>query len=200
MLVTNLEEVAKGRYKVFVDEQFAFVLYRGELSRFHIEKEHEIDSELYEKIKKEVVVKRGKKRILHLLDQMPRTEQQLRMKLRQNFYTEDVIDEAIEYAKSFNYLNDKNYARMYIQGKLNHKSRKELYCALLNKGISKNIIEDVLEENYETHDETEAIKELIRKKKYNLEDSNDKEKSKIYGYLLRKGFSYDDIAIVLRCD
>ena len=42
MTVTKIEPVTKTRYKVYVDGQFAFVLYKGELSRYHIA----VDSEL----------------------------------------------------------------------------------------------------------------------------------------------------------
>ena len=36
MTVTKIEAVTKTRYKVYVDEQFAFVLYKGELSRYQV--------------------------------------------------------------------------------------------------------------------------------------------------------------------
>ena len=36
MYVTKIEPVTKTKYKVFIDGQFAFVLYKGELSRYHI--------------------------------------------------------------------------------------------------------------------------------------------------------------------
>lgn len=198
MVVTSLEEVTKTRYKVFLDEQFAFVLYKGELSRYHIKHESEVTPETYELIKREVVEKRAKKRILHLLEQMPRTEQQLRLKMRQNYYTEDVIDEAITYAKKFGYINDAAYVNMYIQDKLTRKSRKELYCMLLQKGIEKEIIELALDEAYGECDEQAAIETLIRKKNYNREGATEKETQKIYGYLMRKGFAYSDICSVLQ--
>mgnify|MGYP007008335529 CR=1 FL=1 len=36
MIVTRVEAVTKTKYKVYVDGQFAFILYKGELSRYHI--------------------------------------------------------------------------------------------------------------------------------------------------------------------
>ena len=36
MIVTNIEAVAKNKYKVYLDERFAFVLYKGELSRYRV--------------------------------------------------------------------------------------------------------------------------------------------------------------------
>ncbi len=200
MLVTNIEEVAKNRYKVFLDEEFAFVLYRGELSRFHIKVDAEVDIEVYHHIKEEIIQKRAKKRTLHLLEQMPRTEQQLRMKLKQNLYTEDIIEVAIAYVKSFGYIDDRNYVSLYVQDKLHIKSRKELYALLLQKGIDKAIIQEVFEEIYENQDEVEIIRTLMRKKKYEIDTATEKETQKLYGYLMRKGFSYTDISRAIECD
>ena len=49
----------------------------------------------------EVVGKRAKRRTMHLLEQMDRTEQQLREKLKQGGYPQACIDLALEYVKSF---------------------------------------------------------------------------------------------------
>lgn len=198
MEVTKLEEVTSNRYKVYVDEQFAFVLYKGELSRYHLKLESEISQELYDQIKTEIVIKRAKKRILYLLEQMMRTEQQIRTKMRQNYYTDDVIDEALIYAKSFGYINDNLYAKSFIQQKINVKSRKEIYSLLLGKGIDKDLIELSMEEAYEDSDSLEAIRNIARKKGFDLEKSTEKEKQKLYTYLMRKGFLYSEICQVLR--
>ena len=36
MTVTRIEAVTKTKYKVYLDGKFAFVLYKGELSRYGI--------------------------------------------------------------------------------------------------------------------------------------------------------------------
>ena len=81
MVVTRVEAVTKTKYKVYVDGQFAFILYKGELSRFHIAEDQELSQESYEKIRTEVILKRAKLRAMHLLNDMWRTEAQLREKL-----------------------------------------------------------------------------------------------------------------------
>ena len=92
MVVTKIEAVAKNKYKVYLDERFAFVLYKGELSRYRVTVNEELSVEMYEKIRREVILKRGKLRALHLLNVMGRTEEQLRQKLRLGSYPEDIID------------------------------------------------------------------------------------------------------------
>ena len=101
MTVTKTEAVTKTRYKVYIDGQFAFVLYKGELSRYHVKEGAELSEGTYEKIRGEVLVKRAKLRAMHLLNAMGRTEAQLREKLKQGGYPEDIIDEAVAYVKSF---------------------------------------------------------------------------------------------------
>ena len=122
MTVTNVETVGKSKYKIYVDEQFAFVLHKGELSHYKIAVNEEITADVYERIMKEVIAKRAKLRALHLLNAMGRTEEQLREKLRQGEYSDDIIEEAISYVKSFGYINDEEYARSFIAGRKEKKS------------------------------------------------------------------------------
>ena len=148
MIVTKVELVSKNRYKVEVDGEFAFVLYRRELSHYQIREECEVSEESFEQIKKEVIIKRAKLRAMHLLNDMDRTESQLRTKLRQSCYTEDVVEAALAYVKSFGYIDDLDYAKRYIQNRQNQKSKRELYAQLVGKGIERELIELAMEECY----------------------------------------------------
>ncbi|MGO5051351.1 regulatory protein RecX [Lachnospiraceae bacterium LCP25S3_G4] len=198
MIVTNIESVTKTKFKVYIEEAFAFVLYKGELSRFHIATGAEISTELVSEIKNEVVLKRAKLRALHLLNAMDRTESQLRTKLRQNYYTDEIIDLVIKYVESFGYIGDLNYARRFIQNGQSQKSKKEIYAKLCQKGIPKEIIEEAIEESYEMQDEQKAIRNLIIKKRFDFTHASDSEKQKMYAYLIRKGFRYEDIRQVIQ--
>ena len=198
MIVTKIEPITKGKYKVYVEEQFAFVLYKGELSRFQLKEEGEIAEETVRQIKNEVLLKRAKLRTMHLLNDMFRTEDQLRQKLRQNGYPEDVTDEAIAYVKSFGYINDEAYIRNFVESRKDKKSRKELYALLSQKGVKGESVDRILDEIYEEHSDRKAIYEILRKKRWNPENADDKEKQKMYGYLVRKGFRYDDIRQVIQ--
>lgn len=60
MTVTKIEPVSKTRFKVYVDEKPVFVLYKGELSRYHIEADEEIEDEVFEDILNTVVCKEQK--------------------------------------------------------------------------------------------------------------------------------------------
>ena len=197
MIVTRTEAVTKTKYKVFLDERFAFVLYKGELSRYHIEEGAEITREVYEKIRTEVILKRAKLRALHLLNAMGRTEEQLREKLKQGHYPEDIVEKAIDYVKSFGYIDDSAYARNFVESRKGKKSKKEIYALLCQKGLKSEEIEAAFEECYEKEDTKAAIESILRKKKYDSETADRVETQKILGYLTRKGFPYEDIRQVI---
>ena len=198
MIVTKVEAVTKTRYKVYLDDEFAFVLYKGELSRYGVTVGAEISENIYEKIHAEVILKRAKLRALHLLNTMGRTEAQLRQKLKQDGYTNDIVEEVVRYVKSFGYINDEEYARSFVLNRKDKKSKKELYIQLTQKGISSEIIEDIFEEYYDSDTAKDAIMSIIKRKKYDLDTSDLKEKHKMMAYLTRKGFHYEDIRRVLR--
>lgn len=197
MVVTKIEPVTKTRFQVYVDEQPAFVLYKGELSRYRIAAEKELTEEAYEEILQTVVLKRAKARALHLLNDMGRTEAQLRTKLLQGGYPAAVTESAVDYVKSFGYLDDAEYARSFIEGRKNKKSRRELYAALCRKGIDKEEAKQALEEYYDAEDSMAAIEVLLRKKKFDSDTADYVQKQKIAGYLMRKGFRYDEIRRVI---
>lgn len=201
MIVTKVEPVSKNRYKVEVDGEFAFVLYRRELSHYQIREECEVSEESFEQIKKEVIIKRAKLRAMHLLNDMDRTESQLRTKLRQSCYTEDVVEATLAYVKSFGYIDDLDYAKRYIQNRQNQKSKRELYAQLVGKGIERELIELAMEECYTGEDdEIEAIRRLAAKRKYHFRDATREEQQKQMAYFMRKGFSYENIRRALEAE
>lgn len=198
MYVTKIEPVTKAKYKVFLDEQFAFVLYKGELSRYKIQEEAQLSEETIKEIKKEILEKRAKLRAMHLLERMDRTEAELYTKLKRDLYPEDIIEIAMQYVKSFGYIGDKGYARRFVESRQGSKSKLEIKMSLLQKGISKEIVSEVLEAYYDGQDESMAIQRLLEKKRFSAETATEEEKRKIYGYLMRKGFAYEDIRRVVK--
>ena len=198
MKVTRLEPVTKTKYKVYLDEQFAFVLYKGELSRYKIKEDAEVSQELMEQIKNEVLVKRAKLRALHLLNYMDRTEQQLRDRLKRDLYPEDIVELAVEYVKSFGYVGDYGYAKRYVESKRTSKSKEEIRAGLIQKGVSKETIQLVLSECYEEQGDLMAIKNILEKKRFVVDTATDEEKRRMFAYLLRKGFRYGDISQVIQ--
>lgn len=193
MIVTNVESLTKTKFIVEVDGKFAFVLYKGELKRFGVTQGVELSEKIYQQIRTEIVLKRAKLRAMHLLTDTAKTEKGLREKLRQGHYPEDIIEQAMDYVRSFGYLDDRKYAESFVLSRKESKSRKEIYAALLQKGVSAEQIQEVLDEVYAEEGEREAIRKLILKKHVDVLQANEEELHKLYGYLARKGFRYEEI-------
>ena len=113
-IVTKIEEYDKKRCKIYIDEEFAFLLYKGELSEYEIIQGKNISEDIYVKIVGEVLSKRAKKRCLNLLEKKNYTEYKLREKLKEGLYPSEIEEEAIAYVKSFHYIDDYRYACDYI--------------------------------------------------------------------------------------
>ena len=193
MIVTNVESLTKTKFIVEVDGKFAFVLYKGELKRFGVTQGVELSEKIYQQIRTEIVLKRAKLRAMHLLTDTARSEKGLREKLRQGHYPEDIIEQAMDYVRSFGYLDDRKYAESFVLSRKESKSRKEIYAALLQKGVSAEQIQEVLDEVYAEEGEREAIRKLILKKHVDVLQANEEALHKLYGYLARKGFRYEEI-------
>jgi len=198
--ISKVEPIANARYKVYLEEEFAFVLYKGELSRYSIKEGTNISDETYTKIMNEVLPKRAKSKALYLLEGMARSEANLKQKLKQGYYPDAIIQQAIDYVKSFGYLDDSRYARDFVESKISQKSRREIYGLLLTKGIEKEIIETVLDEYYQEDVEEESIRQIIKRRRVDLEIITPQERQKLFRYLSGKGFGYEVISRVLQED
>ena len=153
-----------------------------------------LDFEITEKSEEELKdeVRRAKVRALHLLTAMDRTEAQLREKLQVS-YCEEAVETAIEYVKSFGYINDERYVRVYIESKSRTKSRKQIEQELIyKKGISKEAVQRGFEEAQMT-DISEVIRKYMDKKKINPQTCDYEQKQKFFAYMLRKGFQIEDM-------
>ena len=205
MIVTDVIELDKKRSKVFLDGEFAFVLYKGELRDYKIKVGSDLSLNTYDEITGTVLSKRVKLRAMNLLQKTDYTEKQLRDKLNEGLYSQELVDEAIDYVKSFRYLDDDRFARDYITYHMSMRSRNRIIQDLVQKGIGKDILMPIMEEIYEEAGsesgedvELEQIQKLLIKKHYD-KDMEYKDKQKIMAFLMRRGYSMDKIKRAMEC-
>lgn len=190
--ILQVEVLGKGKCRVTFGNGTVCLMYKSEMRSFSITEGAYITEEEFEKLLSEVIGKRAKKRAMYLLEQMDRTEKQLREKLLSNEYPPSCIEDAIAYVKSFHYLDDYRYACNMIRYSNERMSRGQLRQKLLSKGVPRDLIEAAMEEEYRA-DELEQIQKLLKKRKYDPEQNDQKEMQKTYQFLLRRGFKSCDI-------
>lgn len=211
MIITDIVEVnvskskKKTAYKIFIDDEYAFLLYRQDIKIYQLDTDSEITSSLYDKIIKETVFRRAKQKAMAILKYMDRTERELFIKLKEAFYTEDITLLTIEYLKSYNYLNDERYTSNYIRSKMNTQSKFTIKTKLIQKGINKKVLEKIIaiEYNSSMNDidpEILAINKAINKKCKDVKGLNWENKQKLIASLYRKGFDLEKVHTCLNSE
>ena len=123
MTVTKIEEVTKAKCRIEIDQEFAFVLYKGELRSYGLKEGQEITEEAYRDIMENLLPRRAKLRAMNLLKNRSYTEKQLYDKLKAGDYPEEIIEQALDYVRSYHYIDDRQYAEDYIEYHKESRSR-----------------------------------------------------------------------------
>lgn len=198
MTVTDVVEWNKTRYKIFIDHEFAFILYKGELRKYKITKGCTLQDDTYRILTEEVLTKRAKLRAMNLLTKQSYTENGLRRKLAEGLYPPEVIEQAVSYVRSYGYVDDMQYTRDYIFYHKERMSRRQIEQKLMQKGISRSCISLCMEETGGgLEEETEQIRGLFQKKYHGVIPEEPAEKRKMMQFFLRKGYSKSTICLAL---
>lgn len=194
MQVTRIEPVRgrRMRYRIYLNDEPAFLLYSSDLSDLGLSEGCEADAALLEKIYSAVLSPRAALRCMHILKTADKTEWQLRTKLRQDEYPKRVIDAAIEYVKSYHYVDDERYAANYIESCREKKSRREMIAGLKSRGVPDDVISRAFEQA-EPVDSEAQIRRWMEKRHFDPETASYEEQKKFINFLQRKGFSYTEI-------
>ena len=152
MFITNIERLPRKKNRIYIDDEYAFMLYDRDLTAYGLDRcivsdsqdtfetDMDIPDRLFEKIMKETVLRRAHQKAVALLERMDRSETELRRRLKLDMYSESVTDETIAWLKSRHFLDDARFAESYIRGHIESSSRQELTSRLLAKGVPKEVI------------------------------------------------------------
>ena len=81
--------------------------------------------------------KNARRKAMLLLEHMDRTEKGLSDRLRQAGFSAEATEDAMNYVRSYGYLNDYRYAMNYISFRMGTKSRQKILQELSGKGIDR---------------------------------------------------------------
>lgn len=202
MFVTQLEQIGQSKVKVYIDDNYVFMLYQKEVDHYKLKAGTSITNEDYENIIEDTVYKRAKLKALSVLKFMDRTEYELRQKLADAGFTEDIINRTISYVSGYDYLNDERYASNYVRNKMSTKSRLAIRTELLHKGIDKDILDRIIQTEYENDEleedaELTAIRKAVAKKTKSPGSLSPEQRQKLIASLYRKGFDISKIRQII---
>ena len=81
--------------------------------------------------------KNARRKAMLLLEHMDRTEKGLSDRLRQAGFSAEATEDAMNYVRSYGYLNDYRYAMNYISFRMGTKSRQKILAGAFGKGIDR---------------------------------------------------------------
>lgn len=123
-----------------------------------------------------------------------RTEKEMREFLYEKEFWKPVVEKTIQKMKNYNYINDEEYAKNFINERKNTKGFKMIAYELKHKGINENIIQEILSECDNQEEAIEKIAKKFIKNKQKSENINEK----LFRHLASKGFDFEEVQSVCR--
>src|SRR5260221_11416956 len=114
--------------------------------------------------------------------------------------SQNIIFLVIARLKKQKFLNDEEFAKMWIRSRKSFRPKGErlIRLELKQKGITKEIIDSVFENNEDQKSDLELAKELLEKKRKKFEPLGRQERfNKAGAFLARRGFDLDVIKKVI---
>ena len=129
---------------------------------------------------------------LNIITYKDRTVAELKKKLTEKGYGLSEIEDVIAKLAEYNYVDDQRYAIHFAKGRSESRGARVIRMELKNKGVSDSLISLAMEEL--DVDESETVEKLLRRRYGNEDLRDEKTRNRAYGFLMRRGFSYDTIS------
>lgn len=181
----------KNRYNIYVNDEFFEGLDENTIAIHNLYEGKDLTKEKIEKIRQTEIKEKLNDRVINLISKFPKTEYELKNYIRKKGYSETIAEEEIERLKKYDLINDKKYAKRYVETNRKY-SKRMLRKKLYKKGINNKIINKILDNPKIEKKEKKILKKNALKKWKRLKDKENKKK-KLFQYLARKGFDFDDI-------
>jgi len=128
-----------------------------------------------------------------------RSYNELYRRLRKKGFSEEACKKTLDFLKEHRFVDDNEFARLWISSRIKKPfGLRRLREELKIKGVDKSIIEQELGRIAQDYSEEEVVLQLAKAKFERLRRIEpQKAKSRIYAFLVRRGFSPEIISDVV---
>lgn len=206
MRITKIEPQKKrrGRRNLYADGQFVLGLSDETLLRAGLRTGDELSPERLASLRRMEERQYAKRTALRYLSTRPRTERELRDRLREAECSDEDIVALLEELRRAGLVNDAAFARAYVRDAIARRpaGRLLLRQKMLLLGLEKSLVEEVLGETLNPAGQQEsalasARTYLAKKPAPKNREQRQKLRSHVAAHLARRGFSWDAIDPVL---
>lgn len=197
MTITSIEKTKKGRYSLFVDDEFLFSIHKDTFYKSKIKIGLNLSIQELEQLRYEDECFSAKNQALDILSRSAQSSGTLKDKLSR-YYSAEPVDLAVLRMQELGLVNDVDYACRLARDCVNLRgySLQRLKQHLRSKRLPTDAIDEALAQ-FEEHDETDPIVDIILKK-YRSKIFDRDGLQKTIAALQRRGFRYEDIKSALR--
>jgi regulatory protein len=185
----------KKKVSVYIDHSYSFSLDKETALLAGLQKGQEIPAQKIDELKRNSDKKECLNAALHFLGYRPRSEAEVRLRLRHRGFDEEAVNAVIKHLKQQSLIDDIAFAQYWKENRLSFrpKSKKLIKRELLQKGISPEIAGDVVDDV----DDAESAYRIAHKKAGSLMTLDyDEFRNRLAGFLRWKGYNYDIIESV----
>ncbi len=195
-----IQQKRKNRCSIFLDDAYAFGLDQEVVLQFGLKKGDVLTEQQIENILLNEEKKRAKDRALNFLSYRDRSEKEIRTRLKNVGYDENIIEWVIYELKRLKFLDDERFAQSFAQTQMITRPAGEYFLKreLKQKGVAEELIEQTIEKTFEEKDQFSVALELAQQKKKRYKNIDEmKAKKRVSDFLLRRGFSWDVVSEVM---
>ena len=196
--ITDIQVQKKrpSRRSVFLDGKFFCGVSEELVAKFHLNVGMDIDEDELKKLLHEEEFSKAKNYIYRILARRMYTSKEIRRKLAERGYIDEIIQDVIATMERYGYVNDSFYAEEWVRSRMKSKPKGKIALRqeLTRKGIDKSIVEETLSQAFDDSTESDMALDLARRKigSYGKDDPA-VAKRKLQGFLLRRGFGYGTV-------
>lgn len=186
------------RVNVYLNDQFAFGLNRQIALDEGLRPGDVLDADRIRRLRAADEVSKATNAALNLLAHRPRSIREVRDRLRNKGHDPETIDAAVEKLEGWNYVDDADFARFWVENRVTHKprGRRLLEQELWRKGVDRETARHAIDES--ALDEYEAALAIAKTKIRSYAGlDRDVAYRRLGGVLARRGFAYDVVKPVL---
>ncbi|MCF8240037.1 MAG: recombination regulator RecX [Melioribacteraceae bacterium] len=195
MLITGLRK-KRGKWILEFDNNALYEIDERVIIEYRLNVGSEINENEIEIILSQHDYYKTKDQAYRYLARRPHSEKELSDKLKRKQHSLENVDKVISDLIKINYLNDEDFAEIFINDRLDKKKGTlKIKAELFNRGVSRKIIEAASSKIDEEILLNNAV-DLAEKKLRTFRDkeiSEINQKQKIYYFLMNKGYSGDII-------
>ena len=135
-------------------------------------------------------------RALNLLGYRARSEAEIRQRLGRYGYAGETIEAIVGRLEELGYLDDAEFARLKAREKARRYGPRRVSIELRKSGVGEKLAQEVVEEEFAGRSEVGEARSAAARR-YNGRGS-DAEARRVYGFLVRRGYSAEVCAQVAR--